>query len=176
VKRQIGQIAVEIAEGDITQADTDAIVNAANNYLWMGAGVAGAIRRAGGAAVEKDAVAKGPIPIGSAIESIAGALPHKYVIHGAVMGTDLATDASLIARTTRSCLELAEKLGLSSVALPAFGTGVGGFDIGECATIMVKELRGFATEAKQLKRVVFVLFGTNAYRAFYEGAEGVLGR
>ncbi len=92
------------------------------------------------------------------------------------MGTDLATDASLIAMATRSCLELAEKLGLSSVALPAFGTGVGGFGVGECATIMVKELDIFATEATQLTRVVFVLFGEEAYRAFYEGAEDVLGR
>ena len=170
MRREVGHLTIEVVEGDITQAETDAIVNAANDHLWMGAGVAGAIKRAGGPEVERDAVAKGPIPVGSAVESTAGALPHQYVIHGAVMGQDLRTDEGLIAQTTRSCLDLADRLGLASVALPAFGTGVGGFPVDDCAAVMVREVSKFSTDAKNLKRVVFVLFGDAAHRAFHEGA------
>ncbi len=175
MRYEVGSFVVEIAEGDITKADTDAIVNAANNHLWMGAGVAGAIKRAGGAEIEREAVAKGPVEVGSAIETTAGSLPHEYVIHGAVMGQDLRTDADLIARTTCSCLELADKLGLASLALPAFGTGVGGFALDECATVMVKEAKDFSTKAQTLTRAVFVLFGESAYEEFAQAANVVLG-
>ncbi len=91
---RVADIDIVIEEGDLTKAQADAITNAANNRLFMGAGVAGAIKRAGGPEVEHDAVAKGPIPIGAAVETTAGRLPYKYVLHGAVMGTDLRTDAS----------------------------------------------------------------------------------
>lgn len=175
MRHEVGPFVIEIAEGDITKADADAIVNAANNHLWMGAGVAGAIKRGGGAEIEKEAVGKGPIDVGSAVETTAGSLPHQYVIHGAVMGQDLRTDADLIARTTRSCLELADRLGLASLALPAFGTGVGGFPLGECATVMVREAKDFSTTAQTLKRAVFVLFGDAAYQEFAQAANTVLG-
>jgi len=175
VNRQIGSLVLEVVEGDITRADTDAIVNAANNHLWMGAGVAGAIKRAGGPEVEREAVAKGPIPVGSAVETTAGHLPHKYVIHGAVMGQDLQTDECLIAQTTRSCLDLADKLGLESVALPAFGTGVGGFPVDDCATIMVREAVGLATRAKSVRRVALVLYGQAACLAFQRALTAALG-
>jgi len=161
---------VEVVEGDITKADAEAITNAANNRLWMGAGVAGAIKRRGGEEIERDAVAKGPIEIGSAVESTAGQLPYRYVIHGAVMGEDLRTSADLIARTTRSCLELADRLELDSLALPAFGTGVGGFDASECARIMMKAITEFAPMRKSLRRVVLVLFGAETYAKFERAA------
>jgi len=132
---------VEVVEGDITALEVDAIANAANNHLWMGAGVAGAIKRAGGEEIEREAVAKGPIPLGSAVATSAGRLSARWVLHGAVMGQDLRTSADLIERTTRSCLQLAEELGCGSVALPAFGTGVGGFPLDECARIMVRVAR-----------------------------------
>lgn len=171
----VGNIEVEVCEGDITKADTEAITNAANNRLWMGAGVAGAIKRAGGAEIEREAVSKGPIPVGSAVETTAGRLPYKFVIHGAVMGTDLKTDADLISRTTRSCLDLADQLGLQSLALPAFGTGVGGFDITECGRVMAAATKEFAhTSPAHLRRVVFVLWGKDAYEAFLRGAREVL--
>ncbi len=170
MRHEVGSLVIEIVEGDITAADTDAIVNAANNHLWMGAGVAGAIKRAGGVEVEREAVAKGPIEVGSAVETTAGALPHRYVIHGAVMGQDLRTDADLIARTTRACLEVGDRLGLASVALPAFGTGVGGFPLDECAEAMVGQARDFSTHAESLKRVVFVLFGEPSYNTFAQAA------
>jgi len=175
VRREIGSLVLEIVEGDVTEADTDAIVNAANDHLWMGAGVAGAIKRAGGPEVEREAVAKGPIPVGTAVETTAGDLPHKYVIHGAVMGQDLRTDAGLVADTTRSCLELADRLGLESVALPAFGTGVGGFPIDDCATTMVRQVVDFATHAQSLRRAVLVLFGDQAFLAFRRAANAALG-
>ncbi|MBC7288734.1 MAG: macro domain-containing protein, partial [Armatimonadetes bacterium] len=157
---RVGDVTIEVREGDITKVDVEAITNAANNRLWMGAGVAGAIKRAGGQEIEDEAVAKGPIEVGSAVETTAGRLPYRYVIHGAVMGSDLRTSADLIARTTRSCLELADRLGVSSLALPAFGTGVGGFDLRECGEIMSGVVREFAEKGPaNLKRIVFVLWG-----------------
>src|SRR5919206_4012093 len=130
---------LEVVEGDITQLDVDAIANAANDHLWMGAGVAGAIKRAGGEEIEREAMAQGPIELGTAVATTAGRLPARWVIHGAVMGQDLRTDADLVRRTTRACLELADELFARSLALPAFGTGVGGFQLGRCASIMVEE-------------------------------------
>jgi O-acetyl-ADP-ribose deacetylase len=155
---------LEVVEGDITALDVDAIANAANNRLWMGAGVAGAIKRAGGEEIEREAVAKGPIEVGDALATSGGRLKARRVIHGAVMGQDLQTNAVLVARTTRRCLEVADELGCASLALPAFGTGVGGFPLDECAAIMVREARGF--EPQSLERVLFAVFGAEAERAF----------
>jgi O-acetyl-ADP-ribose deacetylase (regulator of RNase III) len=155
---------LEVVEGDITALDVDAIANAANNHLWMGAGVAGAIKRAGGAEIEREAVAKGPIAVGDAVATGPGRLRARHVIHGAVMGQDLRTDAELVARTTRRCLQVADELGCRSLALPAFGTGVGGFPLAECARLMVGEAREF--EPRALERVVFAVFGSEAEETF----------
>ena len=152
------------------QLEVDAVANAANNRLWMGAGVAGAIKRAGGEEIEREAVALGPIPLGEALATGAGRLPARWVVHGAVMGQDLRTDARLVRAATRSCLRVAEDLGARSLALPAFGTGVGGFPLDECARIMVEESR--AHEPRTLERVVFAVWGDEARRAF----EAALGR
>ena len=157
---------LEVEEGDIAALDVDAVANAANDRLWMGAGVAGALKRAGGDEIEREAVAKGPIPLGTAVATGGGRLKSKHVLHGAVMGQDLQTDADLVRRTTRSCLELADELGARSLALPAFGTGVGGFPLAECARIMVGEARAY--EPRTLERVVFAVFGDEARRAFEE--------
>src|SRR5437773_5696327 len=116
---------LEVVDGDIAALDVDAVANAANDHLWMGSGVAGALKRAGGEEIEREAVAKGPIGLGEAVATGGGRLQAKHVIHGAVMGQDLRTKADLVRRTTRSCLELADELDARSVALPAFGTGVG---------------------------------------------------
>jgi O-acetyl-ADP-ribose deacetylase (regulator of RNase III) len=155
---------LEVLEGDITALEVDAIANAANNTLWMGAGVAGAIKRAGGEAIEREAVAKGPIEVGGAVATTAGRLPARWVIHGAVMGRDLRTNAELVRQTTESCLRVADELGAESLALPAFGTGVGGFPIDECARIMVAAAR--AHRPRYLQRVVFAVFGEEAKVAF----------
>ena len=160
----MAELELSVVEGDITALDVDAIANAANNALWMGAGVAGAIKRAGGKEIEREAVSKGPIEIGEAVATGAGRLSAKWVIHGAVMGQDLRTDAGLVRRTTESCLQVADDLGAESLALPAFGTGVGGFPLAECARIMVEAARGY--EPTTLQRVVFAVFGAEAAEAF----------
>jgi O-acetyl-ADP-ribose deacetylase len=157
-------VELEVREGDIAAIEADAVANAANDRLWMGAGVAGALKRAGGAEIEREAIAAGPIPLGRAVVTGAGRLPARYVIHGAVMGQDLRTDASLVRATTRSCLALADELGCATLALPAFGTGVGGFPLDECARIMVAEARAFA--GSSLRRVTFAVFGAAARAAF----------
>ena len=157
-------IELEVREGDIAAVEADAIANAANDALWMGAGVAGALKRAGGDEIEREAMAQGPIPLGSAVATGGGRLPASWVIHGAVMGQDLRTDGDLVRRTTRSCLELADELGCRSLALPAFGTGIGGFALAECARVMVEDARRF--ESQSLELVIFAVFGSDAYEAF----------
>jgi O-acetyl-ADP-ribose deacetylase (regulator of RNase III) len=160
------ELQLSVVEGDIAALEVDAIANAANNELWMGAGVAGAIKRAGGEEIEREAVAKGPIGIGEAVATGAGRLKARWVIHGAVMGRDLKTNADLVKRTTESCLRVADEVGAASLALPAFGTGVGGFPLDECAEIMVAAVR--AHEPSSLSRVVFAVFGEDAARVFRE--------
>jgi O-acetyl-ADP-ribose deacetylase (regulator of RNase III) len=155
---------LEVREGDIAAVEADAVANAANDRLWMGAGVAGALKRAGGDEIEREAMALGPTPLGSAVPTGAGRLPARWVIHGAVMGQDLRTNGDLVRDTTRSCLELADDLGCRSLALPAFGTGVGGLALAECARIMVDDARSF--EPRTLERVIFAVFGGEAYDAF----------
>jgi O-acetyl-ADP-ribose deacetylase (regulator of RNase III) len=155
---------LSVVEGDITKLEVDAIANAANNALWMGAGVAGAIKRAGGDEIEREAVAKGPIDVGDAVATSAGALEARWVIHGAVMGQDLRTNERLIRQTTRRCLEVADELGARSLALPAFGTGVGGFPLDECARLMVDVARDYVPQT--VEEVVFAVFGDDARQAF----------
>jgi O-acetyl-ADP-ribose deacetylase (regulator of RNase III) len=122
-------IRLDVQQGDITRVKADALVNAANNHLWMGGGVAGALKREGGPEVEAEALAKGPIPVGEAAVTTAGRLPARYVIHAAVMGQDLRTDADKIQRATRNSLLRADEIGIKTVAFPALGTGVGGFPL-----------------------------------------------
>ena len=164
---------LEVVEGDISQLDVDAIANAANNQLWMGAGVAGAIKRVGGSVIESEAMAQGPVEVGDVVVTGGGNLKAKNVIHGAVMGQDLRTSSELVARTTRRVLEAADELGARSVGLPAFGTGVGGFPLAECAEIMVREAGSF--EPRSLERVVFAVFGDEAEEAFQRALEASQG-
>ncbi len=157
---------IEMIKGDITKTNTDAIVNAANNEFWMGAGVAGAIKRAGGEIIEEEAMKKGPVMPGQAVYTGAGRLAFKYVIHAAVMGQDLKTSDKLIRQATVASLSLADKLGVKSLAFPAFGTGVGGFPIKACAYIMVRAVKGFESLVENIQRVQFCLFDDMAYRLF----------
>ena len=164
-------LTVEIADGDIAAEITDAVVNAANNHFWMGSGVAGALKSRGGAAIEAEAMALGPVEPGESVITSGGRLSARHVIHAAVMGQDLVTSADIIDRATRSALALADRRGLESIAFPAFGTGVGGFPLDECARVMIGAVRSEAASLKSVRRVRFVLFGPTAYRAFAsEGA------
>lgn len=169
---RMGRVAIEILQGDITESKCDAIVNAANNELWMGSGVAGAIKAKGGQKIEDEARAKGPIEPGEAVETTAGTLRAEYVIHAAGMGQDLKTSEELIRKSTVSALEVAERLKVSSVALPAIGTGVGGFDASKCADIMIGAVRDF--DAKYVKIVHFVLFDDASMKAFEDVKKQIL--
>jgi O-acetyl-ADP-ribose deacetylase (regulator of RNase III) len=157
---------ITLYQGDITQLATEAIVNAANNHLWMGAGVAGAIKRAGGAEIEQDAVSKGPIPVGEAVATGAGQLKSRYVIHAAVMGQDLRTDAEKIRAATESSLRLADELGLRSIAFPALGTGVGGFSYEQAAEVMIDAVQQHLAGETVLEEIVLALYGQQAYEIF----------
>ncbi|MCD6248913.1 MAG: macro domain-containing protein [candidate division Zixibacteria bacterium] len=150
----------------ITKVKTEAIVNAADNHFWMGSGVAGAIKAAGGTVIEEEAMAQGPVMPGKAVYTGAGNLPFKCVIHGAVMGQGLHTTNTLIRQTTIACLNIADKLKLKSVAFPAFGTGVGGFPLKACANLMVNAVRTWGDLAKHVTEVQFCLYDDLAYGIF----------
>ena len=159
-------LSLEIVDGDIAAQATDAIVNAANNEFWMGAGVAGAIKARGGPKIEDEAMAQGPVEPGECVTTAGGRLAARYVIHAAVMGQDLKTSAALIDRATRNALAIADLHELESIAFPAFGTGVGGFPLDECARIMIRAIRAHATPATSLRVVRLVLFGGVASETF----------
>lgn len=159
-------IKIDVQQGDITQVEVDAVVNAANNHLWMGGGVAGALKRAGGPEVEAEALTKGPIPVGEAAVTTAGRLPARYVIHAAVMGQDLQTDAKKIRQATQNSLLRADELGIKTIAFPALGTGVGGFPLSECARIMIGEVIQYSTGETGLETVTFVLFDEAVFGVF----------
>jgi O-acetyl-ADP-ribose deacetylase len=157
---------LEVVQGDITDQDTAAVVNAANNHFWMGGGVAGAIKRKGGEQIEREAVAQGPVEVGEAVLTSGGALRARYVIHAAVMGQDLHTDEQKIRAATRNSLALAEKNGISSLSVPALGTGVGGFSAYHCARIMMTEAIDFLMRSKYVRDIRFVLFDKPTLSAF----------
>jgi O-acetyl-ADP-ribose deacetylase (regulator of RNase III) len=173
VKVRVGKTDVVIERGDLTDWEVDAIVNAANSHLWMGAGVAGAIKRKGGVIIEEEAVRQGPVEVGEAVMTTAGNLPATHVIHAAAMGQDLRTDAQKIAQATRSSLALAVKHKLTSLAFPALGTGVGGFPVKEAAEAMLGAVLDHVRPgATSLRKIVFVLYEEEARKAF----EGTLRR
>jgi O-acetyl-ADP-ribose deacetylase len=161
--------AIEVLEADITTLEVDAIANAANTELRHGGGVAGAISRAGGPAVQRESDEKAPIGLGEAVETSAGDMPARWVIHAATMHLGGPTSADIIRSATASTLERADALGARSLALVAFGTGVGGFGLDEAARIEVEEVRRHLDGGSQLERVVFAVHG-EAARAAFEAA------
>ena len=154
---------LEVAQADVTKLEVDAIANAANTQLAHGGGVAGAISRAGGPEVQRESDEKAPIGLGEAVETTAGDMPARWVIHAATMELGGPTSPDIIERATRSTLAKAEELGARSLALVAFGTGVGGFPLDEAARIMVSAAREHEGE---LERIVFAVHGDDAERAF----------
>jgi O-acetyl-ADP-ribose deacetylase (regulator of RNase III) len=155
--------ALEVVVADVTTLEVDAIANAANTRLIHGGGVAAAISRAGGPVVDAESEARAPIGLGEAVETSAGNMPARWVIHAATMELGGPTSAEIIERATRSTLAKAEELGCRSLALVAFGTGVGGFPLDEAARIMAGAARAHEGE---LERVVFAVHGEEAERAF----------
>ena len=163
---------VEVLEADITQLDVDAIANAANTQLMHGGGVAGAIARAGGEAVLRDSRANAPVGLGEAVETTAGEMPCRWVIHAATMELGGPTSADVIRRATASTLRRADELGARSLALVAFGTGVGGFPLEEAARIEVSEVRKHLDGGSELERIVFAVRGAEAREAFERALGG----
>jgi O-acetyl-ADP-ribose deacetylase (regulator of RNase III) len=160
---------VEVLDTDITTLDVDAIANAANTQLRHGGGVAGAISRAGGRAVQAESDDKAPIGLGEAVETSGGDMPCRWVIHAATMELGGPTSADIIRRATAATLRKADELGAGSLALVAFGTGVGGFPLHEAARIEVEEVRRHLDTRSGLDRVVFAVHG-DAARAAFEAA------
>jgi O-acetyl-ADP-ribose deacetylase len=157
---------VEVLDTDITALEVDAIANAANTRLLHGGGVAGAISRAGGPAVQAESEARAPIGLGEAVETTAGDMPSTWVIHAATMELGGPTSADIIRRATAATLQRADALGARSLALVAFGTGVGGFPLDEAAAIEVDEVRRHLDGDTTLERVVFAVHGEAARTAF----------
>lgn len=158
---------IKIIQGDITELKVDAIVNAANNKMVMGGGVAGAIKKKGGKIIEEEAVKKGPLKIGAAVFTQAGSLPAKYVIHAATMGMDFKTDEDKIRESCKNALRLAEELKIKSIAFPALGCGVGGFPLLAAAKLMAQEVMKHLRENKpRLKEITFCLYDKEAYDVF----------
>lgn len=182
---------IKIIKADITELEVEAIVNAANNKLLMGGGVAGAIKRKGGKIIEEEAIKKGPIKIGEAVFTSAGTLPSKYVIHAATMGMDFSrpatkksvgipptdktsmagkTDELKIRASCKNALKVANELKIKSVAFPALGCGVGGFPLLASAKIMAQEVfRHLREEENYLKEIIFCLYDKDAYEIFNKG-------
>ncbi len=167
---------ISIVKGDITEADVEAIVNAANTHLEMGGGVALAIKKKGGSVIEEEAMRKGPVSVGEAVISCAGSLKAKYVIHTATMTLDFKTDEDIIRKATYSALLCAQEHKVSSLAFCALGCGVGKFPYEASAKIMAQEVFRYIQEIKDpsLKRIVFVLYSQDACSAFKNNVERYL--
>jgi O-acetyl-ADP-ribose deacetylase len=157
---------VIIRQGDLTDSDADAIVNAANNDLMLGGGVAGAIRRKGGPSIQAECARIGPIPLGEATVTGGGDLRARHVIHAASMRLGEATTEENLRASTRNSLARARELNLKSIAFPAIGTGIAGFPLERCAQVMLAEVRAHLGGPTSLERIEFVLFDSATEKIF----------
>lgn len=164
---------IRLMTGDLTESDADAIVNAANNDLQLGGGVAGAIRRKGGDAIQRECDEIGSIPIGGAAITTGGKLRAKYVIHAASMQLGGATSAHALRSSTAHSLKIAEERRLRSIAFPAVGTGIAGFPMRECAEIMLREALRHLSTGSKIERIDFVLYDEAALREFDRALTGM---
>ncbi len=177
MKHEYKGLKIETLIGDITKLEVDAIVNAANSHLWMGGGVAGAIKRAGGSEIEEDARRKAPrnekgepfVPVGQAVASTAGRLKAKYVIHAPTMEEPaMRTTPEKVEKAMVAALRCAEELGVETIAVPALGTGVGGVPKNEAARRMVKALFRHVDLGTKIKKVILCDLSEEQVRAFDE--------
>jgi len=176
MKAKVGNASISVERGDITDREVDALVNPANTALTMTTGVAAAIKRKGGVIIEEEALRQGPVEVGEAVLTPGGNLQATHVIHAVVMGPDLKTDADVVGRATRAVLAVADKHRLTSIALPALGTGVGHVAPAAAAEAMIPAVATHLKAGKTaLKRVLFVLYLDDAYRAFSDTLKRVGG-
>ena len=157
---------VSVELGDIAQVKAEAVVNAANNELWMGSGVAGALKRAGGATIEQEAVRQGPIAVGESVITSAGNLPALHVIHAAAMAPGRPANGESVYAATKSALKLSWEHDIDSIAFPALGTGVGSLSFSACAVQMYSAIREHCTLHDIPGDIRLVLFGQNAQLEF----------
>jgi O-acetyl-ADP-ribose deacetylase (regulator of RNase III) len=157
---------IVLVEGDITEQQVDAIVNAANSSLQLGSGVAGAIHARGGPSIQSECDAHGPIEVGAAAVTGAGDLPARFVLHAAGMALGGQASEESVRASVRRCFELARERGCDSVAVPAVGAGVAGLSLQRCAEISIEEARRHLEGDDSLAEIRFVLYGEPAYRVF----------
>ena len=157
---------IVLQQGDLTEMEVDAIVNAANNDLKLGGGLAGVIRRKAGPSVQHECDAIGAIPVGGAAITSAGKLKARHIIHAASMQLGGLTTGHALRASTAHSLRIAAEKGLGTIAFPAIGTGIGGFPLSECATIMLRETVEHLKTPTSLEKVYFVLFDKPALAAF----------
>jgi O-acetyl-ADP-ribose deacetylase (regulator of RNase III) len=173
-----GPVEVLTWVGDVTELGVDAIVNAANNQGWLGSGVAGAIRRAAGDQVEREAVAQGPWDVGGAVRTGPGRLGArgvKAILHAAAMGSGVRASSESVEAATTAALDLAAAEGLESIALPALGTGVGGLDDAACAAAMAAALRRHGEGETSLRLAVLAIYDQASLRSFGPALAAALG-
>lgn len=155
-------------KGDITELDVDAIVNAANNDLILGGGVAGAIRTKGGPRIQEECDRIGPIRVGEAAVTTAGNLKAYYVIHAASMQLGGRTTSDSLHSSVRNSLLRAEEKGFKTIAFPAIGTGIAGFPMRDCAGIMIGEVLEHLKSHSSLEKIYFVLYDDATLQTFEE--------
>ncbi len=156
-----------VVQGDITEMNVDAVVNAANEHLILGAGVAGAIKRKGGPAIQEECNRIGGTYVGGAVITGAGNLPAKFVIHAVGPRMGEGDEDEKLKNAVANSLALAEKNKLKSIAFPAISTGIFGYPLDRCAVIMINESTKFLQKARNLKEIYFVLWDNRAYAVFY---------
>jgi O-acetyl-ADP-ribose deacetylase (regulator of RNase III) len=164
---------IVLQPGDITEMDVDAIVNPANNELQLGGGLAGVIRRKGGESIQRECNQIGTIPVGGAAITSGGKLKARYIIHAASMELGGHTTARALRGATAHTLRIAAEKGLRTIAIPAVGTGIGGFPLSECAEIMLHEVVEYLKGPTTLEKVHFVLFDGKALAAFENALRGM---
>lgn len=174
-KYEYKDVVVEVVIGDITKMDIESIVNPANSLMIMGGGVAGAIKRAGGEEIEKEAMKQAPVPIGEAIVTKAGKLRTKYVIHAPTMERPaMRTNTNKVRAATKAALRKADEYGISEIAFPGMGTGVGGLDFEIAADTMVLAIKEYIDNGTNIKRIVLVALQKDLGAAFCKAIEKIL--
>ncbi|MBU2550719.1 MAG: macro domain-containing protein [Proteobacteria bacterium] len=166
MKAQVNRTGIEIVQGDITDMDTTAIVNAANDRLILGAGVAGAIRIKGGPAIQEECNRLGGTYVGGAVVTGAGRLKARYVIHAVGPRMGEGNEDQKLRSATKNSLLRAEEKQMASIAFPAISTGIFGFPVDRAARIMLETAREHAVGTSVLERIVFCLYGQEAYDVF----------
>jgi O-acetyl-ADP-ribose deacetylase (regulator of RNase III) len=172
---KIGPAVLELVEGDITQQDTEALVNAANEHLRVGGGVDGAINRAGGPKIQEEARKIGHCPTGQAVVTTGGNLKARYVIHtvGPIYRDGLHGEPELLASAYRESLNAASARGIKSLAFPSLSTGVYGYPIPDAARVALRTVKDYLAAHPEIELVRFVLFGHPTFAAFAEALQEI---